>query len=258
MEKCPPPYIYVCLCVCICVCVCEGTRRECPLCAGNSNVSPLFSHIIPTFHSHNLNWQELLSSFEYMETGAQRTGFPGRTQPVCLIISRFFPLYHTVSLCGCNYSHPFHKYEFIYSASRHWKQKCQHLNNTQSTNNTWFTPKVLYANNDGIVWTGQVESAVGAHGRSSRRRGSGSLKTNIRYFSRLIKDQFTSWATGERIDRQREQAGPIFRDMHTVEILQERRPEDNVYIVNTSPLTISTISEPEVSQVHLSPWICWL
>ena len=44
----------VCVCVCVCVCV-VGTRWKCPLCAGSSNVSPLFSQIIPIFHFHNLN-----------------------------------------------------------------------------------------------------------------------------------------------------------------------------------------------------------
>ena len=44
----------------------------------------------------------------------------------------------------------------------------------------------------------------------------------------------------------------------TGKILQERQSEDNVSIVNTSPLTTSTISEPEMFQVPLFPWICWL
>ena len=56
-----------------------------------------------------------------MEIGAQRSGFPGHMQPVCLIISRCFLFCHIVSLCGYNYSHPFHKYALIYSASRQWK-----------------------------------------------------------------------------------------------------------------------------------------
>ena len=42
----------------------------------------------------------------------------------------------------------------------------------------------------------------------------------------------------------------------TVKTLQERQSEDNMSIVNTSPLTTSTISEPEVFQVPLFPWIC--
>lgn len=87
----------------------------------------------------------------------------------------------------------------------------------------------------------------------SRQRCSENFKTNIRHLSKLIKDHFTSRATGKRIDRQSEPAGPIFWDMHTAEIIQERRPEDSAYIGSTSPLTISTISGSEVSQVHYFP-----
>ena len=58
-------------------------------------------------------------------------------------------------------------------------------------------------------WHG-VEWAGGSPWGQFQKEGSVSFKTNIRCFSRLIKDEFTSWATEERT----EGAGPIFWNMH--------------------------------------------